>query len=342
MSNYESKFIANLNNIELVVHNSSIRYLAGISPENEWGVRGLSAHSVNDDFRSPLQQEITKIPEYLASQEGKERMVNFLQTATNVYIGMIQNKTGWVTKGFLGGKKISFVLGYMRTGGSYALSELCRIHGYNYKDYLQSMTHDSIPKGGAMHFTNSPTYLKRTMFDLCQYLVWVADVQKTLPHVVLKSINSSFCIPLYNGIFGEDARYFITVRDPLHSAESFRKMVKADDDNVPDLWINTLEYNGLTNREEWAEMDYYEKAILWWKYLYERVAHNLRPVKQYAYVAHYGKDMQDKLVQYAKDHGVNDYEPKDMNPAKEYNFSDKHLEIAKKATDYINTCFNNV
>ncbi|ADD67525.1 hypothetical protein Dacet_0741 [Denitrovibrio acetiphilus DSM 12809] len=336
---YAPKFKASLTGLDLVLHNSILKYLGGISAHDEWQARSFSAQTPNPEAITRLNSQLEKIPQFLQSDEGQQKMKDFMQESSNVLLGLFKFDKEWVSREYLGGKKFTFVLGFMHTGGSYAMSELCKIHGYNHQDYSSTMTYDSIPRGGEIHYIDTPGYLKQVLFDFAQYITWVKREQNNLLHVVHKSINSTVCISLLNGIFGEDANFFITIRNPLHSAHAFKKLESFKDSSTPPAWENILITKGFVTKEKFDQIDFYEKCILWWTYIYEKAAHDIRQVKNRVHIARYDQTMPDTIKEYAKAHRVNNFVPDAMDTEQDYSFEDKHIEQAQKAMDYINQCF---
>jgi len=333
---YTTKFNASLHNIELVLHNSVVRYLGGIDPRSEWEARGLTAHDSDQSAKQELGRQSEKLSGFVNSKEGQEAIKNYLSEASNLLVGLLQFKRGWVTRAYLDNKKFTFVLGYMRTGGTYAMNQLAKIQGYDSKDYLLSMTHDSIPRGGEVHHMNIPAYYKHVLFDIAQYLVWVKREQSNLGHAVMKNINSTVAVHLLDGLFGEDCNIFMTLRNPLYAAESFKKLENVQGNETPSLWPEILEYKGYTNMAEWEKLDFYEKSIKWWTYLYTEASYGTKLMGERAFIAKY-ENLPEVLKKYAVAHGVTDYEPAPMIPEKEYNFDSKHVELAEEAMDKVYT-----
>ncbi len=292
---------------KLYFHTATVYYLGGVDPKLQWRVRGVSGHDSNLELRDTLKaQKDQAFNNLMTTKEGKIKTREFALECIKLMDGFMSKGSEFITN-YLGKREYKFILGAMRTGGTYTYKGVCEIHGQEWDSMALEMVHDSIPEYQFLSEYFKPNIYFRLLFDMAQFLVWVKR-EVDSPIVIQKRIAYAHALPFLNAMFGRDAEYIVTVRHPVPLAYSFAKVLKTDpfDSSFkePPLWARYVMSSGFRmSEEEWGALSYFQKVLYYWSCYYSDVSNSIGFSDQVKLVG-FGKGLSDFLETEAKQAGV--------------------------------------
>ncbi len=253
----------------LPVHHATLAYIYGIDPELQWESRGLSAHSMERQKIENLKKESMKLFEI---PEKKKEFDQFINESIKIFMDITSGNEN-VVKKYFGDKKFYFVIGAMRSGGTYALTETCKIMNIDYKKRNLHMQHDSIPTYNYIFEWNNPKAWLSLAFEFAQYLNWARREYQEHDCIIQKRIAYAHSLPFLQKIFRDQAEYIITVRHPAGIAESFKKMENIDMSNIsePGGWKAIVKERMGVTFEEWNHLTYEQRVLKFWEVFYNDI-----------------------------------------------------------------------
>lgn len=296
----------NWKGFSLKLHIASVYYLGGVDPKLEWQVRGISAHDINQELKQSLEaQKHQALVNFAKDSKTRAAAQRFTDESSHVMEGLLTQGRGFIKK-YLGSRKFKFVLGAMRTGGTFLYKELCEVHGQQWDSLSLDMSHDSIPEYGHLAYWKRSNAILPLLFDMAQFFVWVKrELESDI--VLQKRIAYVFALPFLQELFSDSAEYFLTVRHPLPLAYSFAKVMGEDphSSNVqePAAWYSLVKENDKDlSRERWNTLSYFDKALAFWRE-YHLPAASSREAVGNIHVVTYGESFNQFLDLYREKHG---------------------------------------
>lgn len=305
------------NGSSLPICDGFVDYLAGVDPRLGWKSRGLTAHSKNEKAESLLCAQIEKAYEYIRSPGGQIKFRSFVGEVIQLYEALLRNDREQISNYSLGKVQL-FVIGEVRTGGTYIFSELCRALNIDHEDLHSNIVHDSVPDYEPLFFFNeNPQMREVALFELAQYLVWSRSTQSQAKAMVHKRIAYAHSLKMLDMVFGDLGLYLITVRHPMAVADSFRKLEnrtmlwarRGVKPQLPALWIpGILKYFPFSS-SELDRMNFWELSLYRWASYYMEVVKDAPYVGQIHPILF--EEAQNFIEQFAGAlEGLTSFEPK--------------------------------
>lgn len=200
-------------------------------------------------------------------------MQSFLEDCNMFFHRIMSEDNMWIND-YFGDKDFIFVIGAMRTAGTYLYTELSNILNINWKKLNMKMTHDSIPTDIYLAYWNEVSNWIPLMFEMSQFLSWVNRECLNQENIIQKRIAYGHSIPILDNLFGDNAEYIITVRHPGAIAESFKQMENIDMETrmEPAEWKVLAQKRKNISKCEWEKLSYNERFLVYWQVYYEDVA----------------------------------------------------------------------
>jgi len=207
--------------MEVPIAKGTIEYIAGVNPVESWApvlVEGMDDKGQREIAQKNL--EIVKAAEQ--TKEYHEKLHDFMQETVKLFQAVTKRDAD-ALRPYTAGKKFNFVLGMPRTGGTTVYNAMSSAYGWPWERLLLSMTHNSMPNAIFIQQNpfsefdmgwRLPWNFNNALFELCQFLVYVNREAQDCENVFLKSSALSFGVKLLNFLFGNQARYIVTVRHP--------------------------------------------------------------------------------------------------------------------------------
>lgn len=246
------------------LHPAFEQHLAGINPELGWKIRGLSGHDLQWDEYDELGRETNRGLHDLIAD--KQRLRPMLDRLMAHYQSLAQAKPIPDVAG-LTHPQVHLVVGYMRTGGTFLFKQLMESCGLDHTQYLQKMTHDSLPSYQLCMPEFAQSMNSQLLLELAEYCLWLQDCWPKDAPLVQKRIAYGHDIPRFNRLFGGQAHWWITLRDPSWAIDSFFKMENLDANSTqsyPSIWQLSVQRYKQETLEAWKEKPYYQKALDGW------------------------------------------------------------------------------
>ena len=251
------------------LHQATLNYIGGVEPALEWETRGIRKKNKKRNIK--LKKQRRQVDQFLNTKEGKEKLQSFLEECSMVYHNLLSDKE-WISD-YLENKKIIFVIGAMRTAGTYLYTELCKIMNINWENLNLKMTHDNIPTYAYLTYWEKPSSWLPLIFEMAQFLAWAKRECMGQEAIVQKRIAYGHAIPVLDNLFGDNAEYIITVRHPGAIAESFKELedINMKTKKEPNGWKHFVEDRKGISKTEWEELSYNEMVLVYWQVYYEDV-----------------------------------------------------------------------
>ncbi|GAB6100061.1 hypothetical protein JCM16358_19400 [Halanaerocella petrolearia] len=245
-------------------------YVGEVDPILEWEARGISAH--NQQEKAELKQQRRNAKQLLSTEQGQKKINSFLQECSTIFHKLLYEDKIWL-EDYFSEKRFIFVIGAMRTAGTYLYTELSKIRNIDWKNLSIKMTHDSIPTYGYLEGWEKPNRWLPLMFEMAQFLTWAKRECSEQNVIIQKRIAYGHALPVLNNLFGDKASYVITVRHPGAIAKSFQKMEGIDMKNTlePPLWKEMAKQRKGISYSEWEKLSYNERILIYWQIYYEDV-----------------------------------------------------------------------
>lgn len=275
-------------NLKLSISDATLDYIGGIEPALEWEGRGISGK--NQKELRELKINRIQAKKKLASDQGTEELNAFLSEAGDVFMKLITGDKEFI-RSYLENKKIYFIIGAMRTGGTYLFTELCNIHEIDWENKSLKMVHDTIPRYNYCFDWEQPNQWHNLLFELSQYLVWVKRECMDDDIIIKKRFSLGHVIKLLQMIFGDLAKFIITYRRPRDISISFRKMEEIDmkKRGEPPLWKYFARKRKDIDFDQWAELSYNERLLIFWEMYYEDLLSQITDAMDIVFLT-YGKE----------------------------------------------------
>jgi hypothetical protein len=292
----------NWKGFKLPLHKASVYYLGGVDPNLQWEVRGISGHSSGKDpaNKAKLNEQIRKVTAKLTGDaKTHQRTKTFINDVCQLTEGLMA-KGPQCLQNYLGNKKFKFIIGAMRTGGTYLYKELCQVYGQPWSSLNLEMTHDSIPSYNCLSFNHYPNSFLVLIFEMAQFFVWV---KREIPGdiVVQKRIAYAHALPFLNALLGKNAEYILTLRHPVPLGYSFAKLEGQDpwspNCKEPPGWYGLVTSGGKQmTKAQWHKLSYFKKVLLYWERYYMDVA-EAGPFKDNLSLVQFGKPTENFIRQ---------------------------------------------
>lgn len=224
-------------------------------------------------------------------------------------------------------KKFYFVIGHMRTGGTYFLKQLMKLNGLELKNFNLGMVHDSCPTYPNLRLSDKEKSLKvQLYYELAQFLYWVRKEYEGSELVFKKRMGFAHILSVLDRIFGDSATYIITIRHPAFSAQSFLELEEIQDTRKFDhpAWKKLINRYFRYSEEDWAQFDYYQKFLLHWTVYYLEIS-SAQPVSGEVLPLKFGDQYEKFLKDFSEKNNeevsLDSFDPKDRErgdqPSKE-------------------------
>lgn len=268
------------------LHQAFEQHLSGISPEQGWEIRGLSGHNLQRDEFDEMAREASLGFNRLVAD--KPRLKQLLNRLMDHYRALKEGRTipDIIS---LHNPEVHLVIGFMRTGGTYLFKQLMGSCGLNHQQFLQKMTHDSIPSYHLCVVEYAQQLASELSLELAEYCLWLEDCWPKEAPLVQKRIAYGHDIPRFNRIFGGNPHWWVTLRDPSWAIDSFFKMESIDANEnrrFPPFWQMAVQRFGHQTAEAWLAKTNYEKALDGWCMYHLDLFQGLStlPVEQYTLI----------------------------------------------------------
>ncbi|SPF36612.1 hypothetical protein SBF1_1640004 [Candidatus Desulfosporosinus infrequens] len=286
------------------INQHSLYYLAGVKPNVEWNLRTIAAHKISSQeelIELELQKE--QAAKYINTPEGMQQVTKFVEECVSVFNFLEHDPQSAVD--YLEGKKIIFVAGAMRTGGTFLTSKLFEVFDMRLEDFNLHMVHDTIPNM-PLSLPNSAKGLHPFLFGLAQLIVWIKREFKNSHIAIKKRTSFEYYLPLLYNIFGDNAEYILTIRHPIPSGFSMAKKegLEVNSHCSPAWWYELIENKKGVSGRTWDKLNCIERFAMYWQICYEAVAKN-HNYKQKIKVVPYDKQSYQDLISFVayKYHG---------------------------------------
>ncbi|EKD42229.1 MAG: hypothetical protein ACD_73C00256G0004 [uncultured bacterium] len=259
---------------QMILTEAVLKYLSGFPAHLEWHQRGLTGHHKKDHANQEYQEAVILMNEFLGSREGQLKISDFSTEVLSVCQELKKRSKDFI-RVYLGPKKFYFIVGAMRSGGTYLFTECCKAHHIDYTQMNLQMVHDGVPSYANLVFWQQPPYYEKLLIELAQWLVWVKNVFTHHDVIVHKRIGLAHALPLWDHLFGDQAHYLVTLRHPLTSSESFARMEKLSTQNEklasPLLWEKFIPAKLGIKNSEWLKKNYFERFLDYWFISYKDI-----------------------------------------------------------------------
>ncbi len=283
-------------NIRHQLSKETLDYLADENSKLEWDIRGIAGHkTATAEELERFKKSKQKTADFVKSEEGLEVIKEFSKECIAVYTQLLYNK-GFANE-YLEGKKIIFVAGAVRTGGTHLASNIMESFDMKIEDYALSMIHDNFPKYIYLYRWSEIDVFQALLFEISQFLVWAKREFKDKPIIVKKRTAFTHALPFLYNIFGDNAEYIVTVRHPIPSGYSIAKKAnyKIDEKLGLPLWKEMAITRCKASEEEFDQMNCMERFLIYWQICYEDVIRSLSP-KQKIQIVNYDEESNDYII----------------------------------------------
>ena len=301
-----SDITLNWKGFKLPIHDSIVDYLGGVDPNIEWEARGTTGHERQFELKKQVNEQKDIAKNHVTStEEGKKNLKLFADSATEIMSLMLEGRLD--IQKHIGQKHFVFVVGAMRTGGTYLLNEATKGFGDKLEYYNMGAIFDSLPQYGFLSSWKNPSTYIFLLFEIAQFLAWVKIAHKSST-VVKKRIAFGHALPLIKSIFGEYADLLITIRHPIPMMYSFSKVEGFNPEEnqawSPPGWLGLVRQRfPHIKKQDWESMGCYERALFFWENYYADIAPNLKGWKS-AKVFRFGEDMGKQLEDFLYLRGI--------------------------------------
>ncbi len=301
---------------DINIHNPTFLYvgrtIAGIPPHSFWNARGLSGHN-RDNEKSDRLHDASFASVQTPDGEGALRA--FLDETVKVF-DLMTHADPAPLKQLINQRQFVFVTGIMRSGGTYLLAELSKIHDIPYTTLDMAMLHDRIPKYEYYYYHEKPIAGMNLFFELAQLLAWVNREMPGRQTVVKKHQTLSFGLPAMDHVFGESATYITTLRHPLTAAFSMAHLDSIDlaSPVLPSFYTEWKEMlvPMAGSEEAFDRLPFYEKFLLYYEKLYVSFARYKETIRGKIIPVAFGREYETFLKNYAENMGK-EYQPETFN-----------------------------
>lgn len=293
---------------EFKIAEATLHYIGNVNPKIEWEARGLSGYEKEKLPKDLLQEEYKKAQEFLKSQPGLKRLQAYLDRCSRILDELLEDPRATIERLFPG-KKFIFIIGALRTGGTYLYTELCKIYKIDHTSLNQHMSHDGIPhQYWLQNFNKDQFHKTSTLFEIAQFLLWAEIEFKNSNSIIQKNVSYAHGLKLLNQIFGNKASYIISIRHPLTVAESIDKYliapyVKDNKEKALPFWQSLLLAHENISENIWSHLSYYEKACYYWKAHYQLIGESLPLEGQFTPLC-FGEEYEQYLFKLAYKKGM--------------------------------------
>lgn len=263
-------------NVDIPLHEGVNRFLAGLNPQLEWAERGVSGHEANRLSQQKLDQAISQAKETLQTPEGKDHIVGFTNAAQQMCDQLLQDfsrGSADFLDQFFPNKKFIFIIGEMRTGGTYLLQEMYRLYQLDHKNFGRFLIHDAIPEYTTLIHYQKPEVALKFFYQLSQFLVWAYHAFKDSPVVIQKRSGYGFCLELIDRLFGNKATYLVPIRHPYTMSDSIAKLhnINPADPEAGSMlaWIKVLERYKKLSIDQINKLSHTERMTFFWQVHHE-------------------------------------------------------------------------
>lgn len=324
--------------LKIPLNEATLNYLGGVDPGLEWKTRTISAHRSPDkkDMQT-LEKQKASAAKLMETKEGIQKVQDFAQECSVVFKTLLANPTA--IQEYMDGKTFIFVTGAMRTGGTFLEQKLFHLFNLDLRDYSLHIIHDSMPSGSAIQNAFKPAERNWFLFELAQFLVWAKREFKDSDVIVKKRTSFELILPLLYSIFGDQAEYIVTVRHPIPAGFSMARKTnyKVDSYDSPDWWKPFVFNNKAMSENEWENLNYIERFILYWQVCYEGVARNRYFNQRLRVVTYDQDDYEGLLADLSKKHDGNGANLRDFNLIKRNYHKVWSDDVLNKAIDDVST-----
>ncbi|SPF51741.1 hypothetical protein SBF1_5330003 [Candidatus Desulfosporosinus infrequens] len=275
----------------------TLYYIAGVKSNLEWKLRTIPAHKIaSQEELIELEIQKEQSERYFNTQEGMLDAQKFAEECAGIY-NFLQHDPHRVID-YLQGRKIIFIAGAMRTGGTFLTSKLFEIFDMKLQDFNLHMVHDTIPNM-PISFPNKLNEMLSFLFELAQVIVWIKREFHGSNIAIKKRSSFEFDLPFLYNIFGDNAEYILTIRHPIPSAFSMANKEGIDvySHCSPDWMYDLIQCKKGLSKSIWDKLTYIERFTMYWQICYEAVAKN-RNYEQSIKVVPYNKQSYQDLISF--------------------------------------------
>lgn len=246
------------------LHQAFEQHLSGISPEQGWDIRGLSGHNLQRDEFNEMALEAAR--GFNGIVADKQRLKPLIERLTHHYQALKKGES-IADVAQLETAEVHLIVGFMRTGGTYLFKQLMQSCGLDHRQFLQKMTHDSLPSYHLCVAEYAEALALELSMELAEYTLWLEDCWPKQAPLVQKRIAYGHDIPRFNRIFGRQPHWWATLRDPSWAIDSFFNMESIDataNRHFPPFWQMAVQRFGEESKESWLDKPNYQKALDGW------------------------------------------------------------------------------
>ncbi len=198
-----------------------------------------------------------------------------------------------------------FVIGFPRTGGTYLTKQLFVARGVDYEGVQNALAHDGFPHLSYSTFTKKGNAYTNGLMQLAEYFTMVEvffgkriDPSNRGSMIVPKKFTKAvYNFDLIRELFGSNAEYIITLRDPLAVCQSVLDKSGglppggkfAVRGNIESWALDDWVHWGMPEKQV-LQMDYAECIIGYWKRFHLQMAMAGIPKMPTACIVPYGQE----------------------------------------------------
>lgn len=216
----------------LLLPDGVIYSLFDISPQKGWSARSLSAHEPDMNAVAELKSDLEDLTQTVDTPESRDKIKDFGGSVIKAMQEYSKKGSAWL-KDYLKQTEQIFVLGHGRSGGTYLLTEMMRVHGMDYRNFELMVLHDFYFQDIALtNWHRDPLASDRFVFELFCLFEWYRRFHSDAKVLFKKQTTLFLGIPLLQKILGSSARFIWPIRHPMMQADSSRREQKLSDEEA--------------------------------------------------------------------------------------------------------------
>lgn len=300
----------------LPVHISTLTYLSDeVSAEEMWNLRGMTGLKRHQSEIENKDEQV--LERFKKDPERKKILDTFLEGVFEIFESLINEPDKTIEK-YLPDRNFYFIVGHMRTGGTYLLRNLMNLHGMNLEDFNQKFIHDYCPTYEyllGMHKNKKSRV--RSLFEFAQMLEWMRQRFEEGRPVFKKRIAFAHTMGFLDTVFADQADYLVTIRSPGEAVLSYvdlnlgssedRDFTTEDILESPDVepagWKDWVPERLSIPLEDWDRQIFLKKYLLTWKAYYLDIVRDGLPDGEFVSLP-FGPGHREYLENHRKLHGL--------------------------------------
>lgn len=305
----------------LPLHETGLVYLSDFSSGAQWTLRGWKAHSRDQEtLESRRKHVLDQLKESIQTGNEVPEVRSYIHNVVEIFENLRNDPDSVVQKHFQN-KQFIFVVGHMRTGGTYLLKNLMKTRGLDLENYNLGFIHDECPSDYFLSGWPARDARRGLYFQLAQLIHWYKE-EFSGDTLFKKRVSFGHALPAIDEIFGDKVKYIVTVRHPAPAGKSFAEMVDIplfDDDYNHESWEEIVT-NGLDiEQQRWRQLNGFQQFLYYWVVYYLNIAETSH-LKEQIIPLEFGSEYEDFVEEFAGENKNVDIES--FDPKKRYSNSE--------------------